>query len=235
MGGFIVGFDSDTPQAFDAQREFIASIPVPLAMVGLLSALPGTQLWRRLEREGRLRDDFGGDQLERPNFDPVMDEEALLAGYAALLREIYSPGAYYARCRAYVDAAPATPGRKRTSLLHVGALLRATLKIGLRGPGRAEYWRLVGHCLLHARHAFAGAIGHAIMGEHMIRYTREDVLPRIERALGELRAERRRVRARAADNVVATSRAAARAPVAEPASQAKRRPHADPALPTWTT
>src|SRR5262249_10806527 len=56
MAGFIVGFDSDDPSAFAAQLEFLADAPIPLAMVGILTALPGTQLWRRLEGEGRLRD-----------------------------------------------------------------------------------------------------------------------------------------------------------------------------------
>jgi hypothetical protein len=36
------------------QIRFIRESAIPLAMVGLLSALPGTQLWRRLRREGRL-------------------------------------------------------------------------------------------------------------------------------------------------------------------------------------
>ncbi|MCA9664992.1 MAG: B12-binding domain-containing radical SAM protein [Myxococcales bacterium] len=237
MGGFIVGFDTDTAAAFDAQREFIASVPVPLAMVGLLSALPGTQLWRRLEREGRLRHDFNGDQLERPNFEPVMDEEALLRGYAELLAEIYSPRAYYARCRAYVERAPATPGRKRTGWQHAAALVRATLKIGLRGPARREYWRLFAYCVLHARHAFAGAIGHAIMGEHMIRYTREEVLPRIERALRELRAERQRAAAAVAATAERETRASAgdARQLTPPASRAPNADFERVANATWSS
>ena len=47
MGGFIVGFDNDDQEIFRIQREFISDAPIPLAMVGLLSALPGTALWRR--------------------------------------------------------------------------------------------------------------------------------------------------------------------------------------------
>jgi radical SAM superfamily enzyme YgiQ (UPF0313 family) len=47
MGGFIVGFDSDGPDIFALQREFLDRQPIPLAMVGILNALPGTALWRR--------------------------------------------------------------------------------------------------------------------------------------------------------------------------------------------
>jgi redox-sensitive bicupin YhaK (pirin superfamily) len=51
MGGFIVGFDSDGPEIFAQQRELLGRQPVPLAMAGILTALPGTALWRRLKAE----------------------------------------------------------------------------------------------------------------------------------------------------------------------------------------
>src|SRR5262249_39041438 len=51
MAGFIVGFDHDPEDIFDRQIDFIRKSAIPLAMVGLLNALPDTQLWRRLERE----------------------------------------------------------------------------------------------------------------------------------------------------------------------------------------
>jgi radical SAM superfamily enzyme YgiQ (UPF0313 family) len=54
MAGFIVGFDNDPEDIFERQINFIRESAIPLAMVGLLTALPQTQLWRRLQREGRL-------------------------------------------------------------------------------------------------------------------------------------------------------------------------------------
>src|SRR5213075_1227509 len=53
MAGFIVGFDNDPMDIFERQIDFIRRSAIPLAMVGLLNALPETQLWKRLEREGR--------------------------------------------------------------------------------------------------------------------------------------------------------------------------------------
>jgi radical SAM superfamily enzyme YgiQ (UPF0313 family) len=187
MGGFIVGFDQDDADTFTAQKGFIEPAPIPLAMVGLLMALPGTALSRRLEREGRLRRDASGDQFGRPNFEPVMDEGALLEEYARLLGDLYSPEAYYRRCEAYVDRAARAPGRKRVNLWHLIIFARAVIKIGIFSRWRRHFWRLVGRAIRRAPHTLAWAVGHAVMGEHMIRYTANHVLPRIERALADLR------------------------------------------------
>jgi hypothetical protein len=62
-------------------------------------------------------------------------------------------------------------------------LARSIWTLGLLSPRRREFWRLFGTTLLRAPHAVARAIELAIQGEHLIRYTREDVLPRLERAL----------------------------------------------------
>jgi radical SAM superfamily enzyme YgiQ (UPF0313 family) len=104
LGGFIVGFDEDDETAFQAQLDFISSSPIPLAMVGLLNALPGTKLWKRLEREGRLHDRASGDQFCRPNFEPAMGEKTLLSGYARLLGSLYSDDGYARRCRLFLES-----------------------------------------------------------------------------------------------------------------------------------
>jgi len=54
QGGFIVGFDSDTPSIFQRQIDFIQQSGIATAMVGLLQALPGTQLYARLKQEGQM-------------------------------------------------------------------------------------------------------------------------------------------------------------------------------------
>jgi hypothetical protein len=182
--GFIVGFDSDGPEIFELQRSFISSLPVPVAMIGILTALPGTQLTRRLAKEGRLRIvSTSGDQFDRPNFEPSMDERTLLEGYGELLSQLYDPKAYYERCALLVT----TVGKpKAATHFRPGAfrvLARSIWALGVVSPRRREFWRLVGTTLKRAPHAISRAIELAIQGEHLIRYTREDVLPRLSRAL----------------------------------------------------
>ena len=86
MGGFIVGFDQDPPEIFERQIAFIKEAAIPISMVGLLTALPNTRLWRRLSEEGRiLRQSMGNNTDALLNFIPRMHPETLLAGYRKVL------------------------------------------------------------------------------------------------------------------------------------------------------
>jgi radical SAM superfamily enzyme YgiQ (UPF0313 family) len=64
QGGFIVGFDSDTPSIFQRQIEFIQKSGIVTAMVGLLQAPYGTALYKRLVGEGRVRESISGDNVD---------------------------------------------------------------------------------------------------------------------------------------------------------------------------
>jgi radical SAM superfamily enzyme YgiQ (UPF0313 family) len=206
MGGFIVGLDGDGPETFAALADFLADAPVPMAMIGVLTALPGTALARRLRREGRLRTDSGGDQFARPNFEPAMDEHALLDGYARLMAEVYAPAGYVRRCAAFLRSAPLPAGGARAG--RATYLARAIWHLGVRGAHRRMFWQLVG---LGARRgsvaALTWAVVHAIQGEHLVRYTAEDVLPRVRAAAAAVTAERA---ARAGDRPPATRAAGSR-------------------------
>jgi len=67
--------------------------------------------------------------------------------------------------------------------------LRILIGVGLVSPRRLFFWRLFFKSVTRP-YAFAKAMSLAVQGEHLIRYTREDVLPRIDQALAELAAER---------------------------------------------
>jgi len=187
FAGFIVGFDAEGPDIFDRQLELINGLPIPRAMAGLLVALPGTRLWRRLEAEGRLRGHGAGDNFERPNFEPAMDERRLLSGYRRLAAALYEPAAYYARCALAVDQLPLRPqpaaGPGRATL---AALVRVAWGLGIRSPRRARFWRLVGHALRRGAAALPRALALAVVGESLIEYTSEVLLPRLDRTLAAL-------------------------------------------------
>lgn len=191
MAGFIVGFDADTAATIDAQRAFIEASPIPLAMVGMLTALPGTALHRRLGVEGRLRARSSGDQFARPNFEPRMCERTLLRGYSEMLGAIYAPDAFYARCAAHLElAGPADrPGGGNAGLADLLALARTVASVGIASARAPHFWKLLTRAIPHGRSAVRWAIAHALMGEHLLRYTEEHVCPRLARAIGDVEAQ----------------------------------------------
>jgi radical SAM superfamily enzyme YgiQ (UPF0313 family) len=102
--GFIVGFDSEKVSIADAMTEFVEEAAIPVCMVGLLYALPNTQLTRRLAHEGRLHANHdsgpstGGDQCtDGINFDPARPLRDILMDYRQILEAVYHPAAYARR------------------------------------------------------------------------------------------------------------------------------------------
>jgi len=107
MAGFIVGFDSDPENIFEQQIDFIQKAAIPQAMVGLLSALPNTQLFRRLAKEKRLKGLSTGDNLTIDvNFITKMPLDTLIDGYKHIISEIYDPKKYFERCMSLLKQMP---------------------------------------------------------------------------------------------------------------------------------
>lgn len=102
QAGFIVGLDSDTEAVFEEQFDFIQASGIAQALVSILSPIPTTPLFDRLQKEGRL--DFSDPDVA---FHPVgMSREALKSGYDRLMRRLYEPDAYFDRLfRGYASSA----------------------------------------------------------------------------------------------------------------------------------
>jgi radical SAM superfamily enzyme YgiQ (UPF0313 family) len=102
LAGFIVGFDSDTLATFEQQTQFIIDSGVQAAMVGLLTALPRTPLYERLQREGRLRPAVAGTDNTKPATNIVpkrMGYEEMVEGYERMYRRLTGDALIAARIR----------------------------------------------------------------------------------------------------------------------------------------
>ncbi|HEX5885499.1 MAG TPA: DUF4070 domain-containing protein, partial [Pyrinomonadaceae bacterium] len=175
MAGFIVGFDNDPENIFELQIEFIRKSAIPMAMVGMLNALPDTQLWRRLEREGRLlgNDATGNNTLSSLNFTPRMDAEKLQAGYQRIMRTIYKPSEYYRRA---LDSLQRTPqdvpeAHQYHGFKAVSAFLRIAIRLGVLDAERREFWRFFVKALRTDRDRMTELLRHAAMAYHFRKLT----------------------------------------------------------------
>lgn len=167
-GGFIVGFDSDPPSIFDRQILFIQESGIVTAMVGLLSAIRGTRLHRRMIQEGRLLGDDSGNNMDSElNFIPRMEVKALIGGYRTILETIYSPKNYYQRViRLLREYRPLHLGKFHLQPGYVGALFKSILFLGVIGRERLYFWKLFFWSLARCPRLFPLAITYAIYGFH---------------------------------------------------------------------
>src|SRR2546425_3480693 len=169
MAGFIVGFDNDPADIFERQINFIRESAIPLAMVGLLNALPDTQLWKRLEREGRLLGEASGNNTTCTfNFKTRMDPALLIQGYQSIMRTIYSPREYYERALDSMrrTAQQFTEPQHYNLFSGVASFARIMVRLGVLDGERKEFWRYFSQTLVKHRDRFAESLRLAAMGYH---------------------------------------------------------------------
>jgi len=170
MGGFIIGFDSDPQDIFRRQFEFIQQSGVVTAMVGLLTALPETALYRRLAREGRILTETCGNNTDAAiNFVTRLDPEFLISGYSELMRRLYEPKHYYRRIRAFLRTYQPRGPSLRLSGSEVKAFLKSLWLLGVWHAGRRAYWGLFWSILLTRPRKFHTAMELSILGYHFRR------------------------------------------------------------------
>lgn len=134
--GFIIGFDSEPDNVHKTLVPFIEESGIIMAMVGLLYALPNTQLTRRLKREGRMVSDMGewipehnGDyrvhvakgvdhMVAGLNFVTQRDRVAIYEDLKKVIESIYSAEAF------------------------MGRVLNTTRRIRLRSRHLPNWWEL---------------------------------------------------------------------------------------------
>jgi radical SAM superfamily enzyme YgiQ (UPF0313 family) len=172
MGGFILGFDTDREDIFDRMVEFIQKSGIPIAMVGLLQAMPGTQLFRRLWKEGRILDAGHGDNTaDKLNFLPHMDAAKLVEGYRSVLQRIYSGAAYYERVKLYLSRTQPKSGERMSKQRwltrgNARAFVTSIVRQGVFGRQRWSYWKFLLTVATRYRHCVGAAMTLAVMGHH---------------------------------------------------------------------
>lgn len=167
MGGFIVGFDSDTQSIFQRQVEFIQKSGIVTAMVGMLQAPPGTRLFNRLKSENRLFNSFSGDNVDgTTNIIPKMGLDSLLNGYRSIMKQIYSPNNFYRRVRSFIGELREPELKMPIDLQRILAFFRSIFHLGIWGKERFQYWHLIFWTLIRKPKMMPLAVTLAIYGYH---------------------------------------------------------------------
>ncbi len=173
-GGFILGFDTDPEDIFDRQIGFIQDAAIPVAMVGLLTAVPNTQLYRRLEAEGRLTHESVGNNTHdlRLNFVPKMDLGKLLAGYKRVLSEIYRPDRYFDRCLKLLRSLKThRTSHRRIKTAELRAFVLSLWRQTFSSYSWA-YWKFLVRGFLAKPWMLAETVTMAVKGHHFFKMTK---------------------------------------------------------------
>ena len=179
MAGFIVGFDSDTEEIFQRQKDFIDKAAIPWAMAGVLQAPPTTSLYARLEEQGRLiKESEATSNFDAPNFRTILPLSVLLQGMSELLGYLYSPSALYRR--AYGSLLHWKPREPQCLKLYplpqtLGILFRSVWRQGVVSNYRRAYWSFAIQLLVrwsgNPVKLFTGLLL-LLSGNHFIPYAR---------------------------------------------------------------
>jgi len=192
--GFIVGFDSERGSVSDAMVECIEAAGIPVCMVGLLFALPGTRLTRRLASEGRLSDvraSYSVDDADQCtsglNFRTLRPRREVLKDYRQILARIYAPEAFFARARHVGRELDRSAHSLRPSAQNMLRDLRGFAgmlwSMGLWDARlRREWWRTLFDCLLHNPAALKIVLSFAALYLHLGPYSRE-LIERLDREI----------------------------------------------------
>lgn len=168
LGGFIIGFDSDTPGIFRQQIDFIQKSGIISAMIGLLNAPTKSKLYKRLKSEGRILEKWSGDNADAStNIVTKMDSEELKSGYKRVIQEIYNGKPFYERVRHFLnDFDPKVRNKTKLNFNKIMALLKSIYIIGIFNSSRKYYWQLFFWALFHRPRLFPMAITYSIYGYH---------------------------------------------------------------------
>ncbi|MFP4453802.1 MAG: B12-binding domain-containing radical SAM protein [Desulfobacterales bacterium] len=177
LAGFILGFDHDTEDIFDLQIEFIQKNAIPQAMIGLLNALPGTRLYERLEKEGRILGQSCGNNTHstQTNFKTIMDQNALRQGYRKILAHLYDMRLknYFARCNHLLDRIEYRQFyQRKISIEEIKTFFRSLLRQPFT-PYGLNYLKYLVRNLFKNRDLFGEAVTFSIYGHHYHAITRQ--------------------------------------------------------------
>jgi hypothetical protein len=184
MAGFILGFDGEQAGAGQRIVEFVNRTGIPLAMLGILVALPNTALWHRLAQEDRLLDSDDqfdqGVQTHLLNFIPERPINEIAAEFLQAFSDLYEPASYAKRVYHYncklaqgrrlhaKSTDTLRPWIQSSSLL--GGLLILVWRQGIKRPSRSVFWIQLVDILVRNRLMIDEYIWLLMLNEHFLDY-----------------------------------------------------------------
>ncbi len=199
MAGYIVGFDGEKGDVAQRILDNIEDTNIAVNMVGLMMAVPNTQLTRRLKMEGRLDEGFetpmdaGGVQcVSGLNFTTTRPRLDILRDYGRIVKEILSPKKYFGRVLRSTLMLNARKRRQHFNPKNILKDLRGLFQLSVQMMAKPStgyhYWRVVVMTLLKNPRALRDSLSLMALYLHFQKF-RDVILQILEMDVDNLERE----------------------------------------------
>ena len=184
MAGFILGFDGERSGAGQRIVDFVNQSSIPVAMLGILQALPKTALWNRLETEKRLikldTKFEAGIQTNLLNFRPSRPMEEIAVEFIEAFDHLYEPSNYLKRIYEYSTILGSKKNKLKTSFKGVLASLNRPAAIagvltlcwnqGVQRKSRWLFWQYLIRTIVKHPQVLDQYLWMCLLNEHFLEY-----------------------------------------------------------------
>lgn len=181
--GFIIGFDNENGQTATRMNEFIQDTGICVAMLGLMYALPNTMLTKRLQREGRLFEEFSvftdnKTQIDQAssglNFITLRPRIDILKDFVDVISYIYKPENYYERIIRTCQNLKVTNKYKhnfKKTLKNLRSFSRILRRVGFNKTTGKSFWKMFFTVLLKNPKAIEWGVSLSAMFIHFYKHS----------------------------------------------------------------
>ncbi|MFC1835122.1 B12-binding domain-containing radical SAM protein [Thermodesulfobacteriota bacterium] len=191
IAGIIIGFDNERPDVDQRLIQFASRNQIPEMFITLLQAGPGTDLFKRLEQEGRLLspvsvDDFGS-QTGMINFVTTRPIDGIVKEFVQAYDVLFEPGFYLDRLGehfARMNRPPINKAPVPLSLSELRAVLITIIRQGLMYPSRWKWWKALFKVLRRSPNTFPHFMASCVTAEHYFQF-RQTIKKQLPEALAQ--------------------------------------------------
>ncbi len=176
IAGCIVGFDTELTGSDRRLIDFARNNHIPEMFINMLLAGPGTELWSRLEKEGRLlpvSHEHRSNNTGLMNFVPVRPLGEIAGELIHLYEVLYDPAFYLDRAFNHILEMAPPPEKKPFKppcLFELRAVLIVFVKQGIIYRSRRKFWKYLFRTLKEFPWYLSRYMNYCVVAEHYFEY-----------------------------------------------------------------
>ena len=176
IAGCILGFDSELRGSDQRLIDFAERNDIPEMFINMLQAAPGTALWSRMEKEGRLlpvNQEHYSNNTGLMNFVPMRPMAEIADEFIHLYDVLYEPSHYLDRAFNHILAMPRPLTEKPFRPPYPGelrAVFTVLAKQGILYPSRRKFWKYLLRTLREFPWYMNRFLTYCVIGEHYFEY-----------------------------------------------------------------